>query len=152
MYTKRCAVLRLFNFGRTVGEYLLNQPSKSFHVVFRLSNSKIVVFWSASEGRWGRVVWRKLDAGDLIWIAVSMQEMGGAKYMVLSHKDDVADHARWAKELGLQRVIHKTEITQSQGTTSVSSILHILLHLPLAFCTDHQILSHKEGQVSILKH
>ena len=43
--------------------------------------------------------------------------MGGAKYMVLSHKDDVADHARWAEELGLERIIHKTEVTQRQGTT-----------------------------------
>lgn len=36
--------------------------------------------------------------------------------MFLTHKDDVADHARWAKELGLQRIIHKVETNQRQGT------------------------------------
>ena len=45
-----------------------------------------------------------------------LQALGGAKYMFLTHRDDVADHARWAKELGLQRIIHKTEANRSQGT------------------------------------
>ena len=45
-----------------------------------------------------------------------MQALGGAKYMVLSHKDDVADHAKWAEALGLQRIIHADEVTARQGT------------------------------------
>ena len=45
-----------------------------------------------------------------------MQALGGAKYMVLSHKDDVADHAEWAAALGLQRIIHADEVTARQGT------------------------------------
>ena len=45
-----------------------------------------------------------------------LQALGGAKYMFLTHRDDVADHARWAKELGLQRIIHSTEANRSQGT------------------------------------
>lgn len=44
------------------------------------------------------------------------QAMGGAKYMVFSHKDDVADHAKWAEALGAQRIIHKGETTRRQGT------------------------------------
>jgi len=46
-----------------------------------------------------------------------VQEMGGAKYMFLTHKDDVADHARWADALALERIIHETEVTTRQGTT-----------------------------------
>lgn len=46
-----------------------------------------------------------------------IKEMGGVKFMFLTHKDDVADHARWAQELGMQRIIHETEATARQGTT-----------------------------------
>ena len=45
-----------------------------------------------------------------------LQSMGGVRWMVLSHKDDVADHARWARELGCKRIIHSDETTRSQGT------------------------------------
>lgn len=35
-----------------------------------------------------------------------LEEMGGVDWMVLSHRDDVADHDRFAEHFGLQRVIH----------------------------------------------
>lgn len=44
-------------------------------------------------------------------------------YMFLTHKDDVADHARWADALGVRRVIHETEVTASQGTAACEEIL-----------------------------
>lgn len=44
-------------------------------------------------------------------------------YMFLTHKDDVADHARWADALGVRRVIHETEVTVSQGTAACEEIL-----------------------------
>ena len=44
------------------------------------------------------------------------QELGGAKYMVLSHRDDVADHAQWAQALGATRIIHRLEANRSQRT------------------------------------
>ena len=62
-----------------------------------------------------------------------LQAMGGAKYMVFSHKDDVADHAKWAEALGAQRIIHKGETTQRQGTEYASSI-NICLFLLVAAC------------------
>ncbi len=37
-------------------------------------------------------------------------------YIVLSHRDDVADHERWAKRMNAKRVIHEDEATTSQGT------------------------------------
>ena len=42
--------------------------------------------------------------------------MGGVKYMFLTHQDDVADHALWAKEFGAQRIIHESEANAEQGT------------------------------------
>ena len=45
-----------------------------------------------------------------------LQAAGGCSYMFLTHKDDVCDHAKWAEALGLQRIIHKGEVTRRQGT------------------------------------
>ncbi|KAK9814638.1 hypothetical protein WJX72_009090 [[Myrmecia] bisecta] len=47
-----------------------------------------------------------------------IKAMGGARYMWLSHKDDVCDHAKWAEALGCTRIIHDTEVTRRQGTTA----------------------------------
>jgi glyoxylase-like metal-dependent hydrolase (beta-lactamase superfamily II) len=32
------------------------------------------------------------------------------------HRDDVADHAKWAKHFGAKRIIHEAEATAKQGT------------------------------------
>ena len=39
-----------------------------------------------------------------------IEELGGAKYMLCSHKDDVADHKRYKEALDLKRVISKEDI------------------------------------------
>jgi glyoxylase-like metal-dependent hydrolase (beta-lactamase superfamily II) len=49
-------------------------------------------------------------------LAKRLKELGGVRYMVLSHRDDVADHAKWAEELGCDRIIHKSEANRRQGT------------------------------------
>jgi len=41
--------------------------------------------------------------------------MGGARVMFLTHRDDVADHARWAEALGCQRVLHGRDVTRGTG-------------------------------------
>ncbi|CDF38654.1 unnamed protein product [Chondrus crispus] len=46
------------------------------------------------------------------------EPLGGIRYLVLSHQDDVAGHAKWASELGAERVIHKRECNERQGTTA----------------------------------
>ena len=38
-----------------------------------------------------------------------IEQMGGVRWMFLSHVDDVADHARFAAHFGCQRFIHKRE-------------------------------------------
>lgn len=48
--------------------------------------------------------------------AVSVQAMGGAKYIFLTHRDDVAEHAKWAKALGAERIMHVGETNVQQGT------------------------------------
>jgi glyoxylase-like metal-dependent hydrolase (beta-lactamase superfamily II)/ferredoxin len=37
-------------------------------------------------------------------------EMGGLRYLFLTHRDDVADHARWQKRFGCERVLHEGDI------------------------------------------
>jgi glyoxylase-like metal-dependent hydrolase (beta-lactamase superfamily II)/ferredoxin len=39
-------------------------------------------------------------------LARRIEERGGARWMLLTHQDDVADHARYAARLGSARVIH----------------------------------------------
>ena len=45
------------------------------------------------------------------------QGLGGVRYIVLSHRDDVADHAKWAEHFPeAARIIHKLEANSYQGT------------------------------------
>jgi glyoxylase-like metal-dependent hydrolase (beta-lactamase superfamily II)/ferredoxin len=39
-------------------------------------------------------------------LAERIRALGGARFMFLTHRDDVADHARWREALGCERVIH----------------------------------------------
>ena len=49
-------------------------------------------------------------------LASNIDAMGGIKYIVLSHRDDVAGHERWAERFSAERVIHGKECSQHQGT------------------------------------
>ena len=40
-------------------------------------------------------------------------EMGGIKTMFLTHRDDVADHERWAAEFNAERVMHRNDVSRS---------------------------------------
>ncbi|KAL8148225.1 hypothetical protein AgCh_005544 [Apium graveolens] len=39
--------------------------------------------------------------------------MGGARYMFLTHRDDIEDHMKWSKRLGCDRIIHSEEVDAS---------------------------------------
>ncbi len=43
-------------------------------------------------------------------LAKRVEALGEVKTMYLTHRDDVADHARWAKRLGCQRVLHRDDV------------------------------------------
>ena len=46
-----------------------------------------------------------------------LEEMGGIRYMYLTHRDDVADHQKYAEHFGCKRILHKDDITR--GTRDV---------------------------------
>lgn len=43
-------------------------------------------------------------------LARELESMGGVEYMILTHRDDVADHEAYTRFFGLKRVIHADEI------------------------------------------
>jgi glyoxylase-like metal-dependent hydrolase (beta-lactamase superfamily II)/ferredoxin len=43
--------------------------------------------------------------------------MGGLRFLFLTHRDDVADHARWQARFGCERVMHEDDVTA--GTRGV---------------------------------
>lgn len=46
-----------------------------------------------------------------------LEEMGGIRYMYLTHKDDVADHQKYSEHFGCARILHADDITS--GTRNV---------------------------------
>ncbi len=46
-----------------------------------------------------------------------IEEIGGIRYMYLTHRDDVADHQKYAEHFGCERILHKDELTR--GTRDV---------------------------------
>ncbi|KAL8105609.1 uncharacterized protein LOC141678410 [Apium graveolens] len=46
-------------------------------------------------------------------LARRFEMMGGARYMFLTHRDDIADHMKWSKRLGCDRIIHSEEVDAS---------------------------------------
>ncbi|KAL3655888.1 hypothetical protein CASFOL_000284 [Castilleja foliolosa] len=82
-------------------------------------------------------------------LASNIKKMGGARFMFLTHKDDVADHDKWSKELGCARILHVEDVCHS--TTEVEIKLEgsgpwtlgsdiSLIHTP----------GHTEGSVCLL--
>ncbi|KAK8945461.1 hypothetical protein KSP40_PGU008410 [Platanthera guangdongensis] len=43
----------------------------------------------------------------------NIENLGGAKYMFLTHKDDVADHDKWSKHFGCDRILHSGDVEES---------------------------------------
>lgn len=82
-------------------------------------------------------------------LARHLEEMGGVKYMFLTHRDDVADHDRWHARFGCERIIHDTEVGSS--TRGVETKLQG--SGPWALGPDADLIftpGHTEGCVSLL--
>lgn len=47
------------------------------------------------------------------------KQLGGVKYLFLTHQDDVAEAARYATEFGAQRIIHRAEISAQPDAETV---------------------------------
>lgn len=39
-----------------------------------------------------------------------LEEMGGIRYMYLTHRDDVADHQKYAEHFGCERILHQDDV------------------------------------------
>jgi glyoxylase-like metal-dependent hydrolase (beta-lactamase superfamily II)/ferredoxin len=50
-------------------------------------------------------------------LARSLESRGGVRYLFLTHRDDVADHAQWAARFGAERILHRDDRTR--GTADV---------------------------------
>jgi glyoxylase-like metal-dependent hydrolase (beta-lactamase superfamily II) len=46
-----------------------------------------------------------------------LEEMGGIRYLYLTHRDDVADHQKYAEHFGCKRILHSDDVTS--GTRDV---------------------------------
>jgi glyoxylase-like metal-dependent hydrolase (beta-lactamase superfamily II)/ferredoxin len=58
-----------------------------------------------------------------------LRALGGARFLFLTHRDDVADHARWREALGCERVLHARDL--GAGTRGVERPLEGDAPMPL---------------------
>ncbi|MFY9609425.1 MAG: MBL fold metallo-hydrolase [Blastocatellia bacterium] len=49
-------------------------------------------------------------------LAKRIADLGGVEIMFLTHRDDVADHERWAAHFKAERVLHRDDLTRSTST------------------------------------
>jgi glyoxylase-like metal-dependent hydrolase (beta-lactamase superfamily II)/ferredoxin len=54
-------------------------------------------------------------------LARRIEKLGGVRWMFLTHRDDVADHARWAEHFKAERIIHRDDAVR--GLAAVERIL-----------------------------
>ena len=48
-------------------------------------------------------------------LAERIAALGGVRWMFLTHRDDVADHERWAARFGAERVLHAADADSTRG-------------------------------------
>ncbi len=74
----------------------------------------------AAESSFGAASWLALRPGGNVLVdsprfarplLERIRVLGGARFMFLTHRDDVADHARWREALGCERVLHARDVT-----------------------------------------
>jgi glyoxylase-like metal-dependent hydrolase (beta-lactamase superfamily II) len=84
----------------------------------------------AAESSFGAAAWLVLrpDGNVLVDsprfaapLLARIRALGGARLMFLTHRDDVADHARWRDALGCERVLHARDV--GPGTRDVEQRL-----------------------------
>lgn len=65
-----------------------------------------------------------------------LQELGGVKYLYLTHRDDVADHAKFQAHFGCDRILHEADLTPETGGVEIV----IQQDNPVQFAPDLQII------------
>ena len=78
-----------------------------------------------------------------------VRSLGGARFMFLTHRDDVADHAYWRDALGCERVMHADDVT-----AATSDVEHKLAgRAPVALASDLLVIpvpGHTRGSAALL--
>ncbi len=84
----------------------------------------------SSFGAWSYLIVRPDDAGGNVLVdsprfsgplVRRIEEMGGVRLMFLSHRDDIADHARFAEHFGCPRIMHQGDGAGRLGIERVIS-------------------------------
>lgn len=112
----------------------------------------------ASAASYGAAAWlvRRPDGNVLVdsprWsaaLADRIEALGGVRTMLLTHRDDVADHELWRQRFGCERVIHQGDV--SPGTRACERILEGSAEASLA--SDLLVIpvpGHTRGSVALL--
>jgi glyoxylase-like metal-dependent hydrolase (beta-lactamase superfamily II)/ferredoxin len=78
-----------------------------------------------------------------------LEALGGVRYLYLTHRDDVADHAKFHQHFGCDRILHQLEITA--GTCEVE--IQLSGSDPVQFAPDLLVLAvpgHTQGHTVLL--
>lgn len=84
----------------------------------------------ASADSYGAAAWlvRRPDGNVLVdsprasrILMDRIEALGGVRWMFLTHRDDVADHAAWRARFGCERILHRADVTA--GTRDVERVL-----------------------------
>lgn len=78
-----------------------------------------------------------------------LEDLGGIRYMFLTHRDDVADHAKWAARFNCQRILHGKEV----GPNTEDVEMKLQGKGPWSLGPDIDLIftpGHTEGCVSLL--
>jgi len=84
----------------------------------------------SSFGAWSYLIVRPPDRGGNVLVdsprynaplARKIEELGGVATMFLTHKDDVADHAKFARRFGCTRIMHSADGAPALGMEKVIS-------------------------------
>ena len=78
-----------------------------------------------------------------------LEEMGGIRYLYLTHRDDVADHQKYVEHFGCERILHQDDITS--GTHDVE--IQLTGSEPYQLTTDLLIIpvpGHSKGHTVLL--
>ncbi|MFL5262886.1 MAG: MBL fold metallo-hydrolase, partial [Anaeromyxobacteraceae bacterium] len=112
----------------------------------------------AAESSFGAASWLVVREGGNVLVdaprfarplLARLRALGGVRWLFLTHRDDVADHARWTEALGCERVLHARDVTR--GTAGVER--RIEGEAPVALADDLLVVpvpGHTPGSCALL--